>query len=242
MAVLSAVIISVLLMKIAFRTFDTRVIAKLNATDIVVLVLSAPQNYAARKTRSVWFLIGAGNATDRRSSDVISVDMDDAYDKLPLKIKLGFREALKRFPTARWIAKVDDDVYFRQDILMQTLNAVPQHLSAVGHIRRYARVCTSGKWADPDYKHWWYPPFPNGAHGYALTRDLVELLVRIDGYEYQGEDASIGIWIYDAGLPVTFVNSDEFVASGDCSQHAAVVGHRLKPSDIVACADDDQFT
>ena len=43
-----------------------------------------------------------------RTNDMVLLPMTDSYDKLPLKLKLGYKWALGH-TTAKWIMKADDD-------------------------------------------------------------------------------------------------------------------------------------
>ena len=64
----------------------------------------------------------------------------------------------------------------------------------VGRVRRDVEVPKGGKWADHEYAKPNYPPFCNG-DGWIVPHHLAQLIVDHDGFEYQGEDVSMGIWL-----------------------------------------------
>ena len=145
--------------------------------------------------------------------------MVDTYETLAHKLKLAFKWALEH-TDARWLLKSDDDSFVRVNVAMAALASLQPNMTVVGFIRCELTVPRIGKNAD-----WYllpeqsqartrrllparYPPFANGASGYAISRDVAALVVRLDGEEFGGEDTSLGIWLerhrQQTGVAVSF--------------------------------------
>ena len=170
-------------------------------------------------------------------SDLVLLPMVDFYRALPRKLKETCRWALAH-TEAKWMVKVDDDAVVRIPELEALLGQRDAtKLVVMGHIRRGAAVPKSGKWSDLDFIRPQYPPFANGAQGYAVTRGVAGAVVAHDGFEYQGEDVSLGIWMDEMKNPVQWVHSPQhFVAHENCSDRSKVViGHNISPAKMRAC-------
>ena len=169
-------------------------------------------------------------------NDIALLPMVDYYRALPHKVKLGFRWALQH-AQAQWVVKTDDDSYFvasEADKLFSTLD--PTEMTVVGHIEREEKVAHSGKWAEySEYQSKFYPPFPNGA-GYVVSSGVAQYIADYDGFEYQGEDVSVGIWLNESASTVTWLHSDLFVTDGDCTNTSRIViGHNISPLKMRQC-------
>ena len=162
--------------------------------------------------------------------------MVDYYRALPRKLKEMYRWALAN-TEAKWIVKVDDDAVASITELETMVGKEDGNKSAVmGHVRRGVLVPKSGKWADPDYLRPIYPSFANGAHGHAVTRSVAEAVVAHDGIEYQDKDVSLGIWIDEMKEQVQWIDSQYFVAHGNCHDKSKIViGHDISPVEMRAC-------
>jgi hypothetical protein len=129
-------------------------------------------------------------------SDLILVPMMDTYGGLPRKVKEALSWGLKN-TNSEWFMKVDDDVAVRAKRIEQALSMFdPSHDMIIGRVRKNAGIPRGGKWADHEYKsHQKYPTFCNGGEGWIVPRHLARMIVDHDGFEYQGEDISMGIWV-----------------------------------------------
>ena len=175
-------------------------------------------------------------------NDIALLPMVDYYRALPHKVKLGFSWALQH-AQAQWVVKTDDDSYFvasEADKLLSTLD--PTEMTIVGHIERDESVPRSGKWAEyPEYKPNIYPPFPNGANGYTVSLRVAQYIADYDGFEYQGEDVSVGIWLDRSPCVVTWLHSELFVPDGDCRNTSRIViGHNISPLKMKQCYEFNQ--
>jgi hypothetical protein len=170
--------------------------------------------------------------------DIVLLDMVDYYRALPKKVKLGYKWALAH-SNAQWIVKTDDDSYVVMHNVERTLASMnSSRMIVLGHIIYNAGVPRDGKWAEfVEYKENHYPAFPNGAHGHAVSRSVAKFIVDYDGFEYQGEDVSLGIWLRDGKQPVEWVYSAGFVSDGNCmlKNDRSVIGHNISPEGMRKC-------
>jgi hypothetical protein len=169
--------------------------------------------------------------------DIVLLDMVDYYRALPKKVKLGYKWAIAH-SNAKWIVKTDDDSYVVMSNIERMLGSMnSSRMIVVGHIIYNAGVPRDGKWAEfVEYKEHQYPAFPNGAHGHAVSRNVAKFIVDHDGFEYQGEDVSIGIWLRDGKQPVEWVYSAGFVNDGNCmKKDRSVIGHNISPEGMRKC-------
>ena len=184
--------------------------------------------------------------------DVVQLPMVDTYETLAHKLKLAFKWALEH-TDARWLLKSDDDSFVRVNVAMAALAPLQPNMTVVGFIRCETTVPRIGKNAD-----WYllpeqsqartrrllparYPPFANGASGYAISRDVAALVVRLDGEEFGGEDTSLGIWLerhrQQTGVAVSFLYTRAaFAQTAFCEDpDVAVMGHNMSPQRIRSC-------
>lgn len=173
---------------------------------------------------------------------LVLVPMIDTYRALPHKLKLGYNWVLEH-TNAKWLVKIDDDNVARIPNLVKLLNMYnSSDFVVLGWIRRNLGVPRGGKYADPEYYKSKYPPFANGAEGHAVTRGVAHAVVSYNGFEYQGEDVSLGIWLDEMNIPVQWVNvypkHFTLTETGDCTDsNASIIGHKLRPSDMRRCFD-----
>jgi Galactosyltransferase len=145
------------------------------------------------------------------------------------------------------------------------------HAIVVGHIVRNVPVQRAGKWAEQrEYiqSHAIYPPWPQGSCGYLLSRAAGEYIATRYDRDIaslslangapaaltlpmlQGEDTSLGIWMAQSNLNVTWIDSSLFVNHGDCMVPSSIasdalstsnetvawsIGHRISPEQIFRC-------
>eukprot|EP00284_Hemiselmis_tepida_P017536 CAMPEP_0174923918 /NCGR_PEP_ID=MMETSP1355-20121228/6900_1 /TAXON_ID=464990 /ORGANISM="Hemiselmis tepida, Strain CCMP443" /LENGTH=3102 /DNA_ID=CAMNT_0016169659 /DNA_START=138 /DNA_END=9443 /DNA_ORIENTATION=+ len=161
--------------------------------------------------------------------DVVFLPTVDVYRNLPRKLKDVYSWALANVD-ARWLMKADDDIIVLDfDGLVEYLcDLEVQEKVVVGKIAKQYPVHRDGKWAELDFMRGVedavYPPFPKGSHGHVVSRDVAAAVTELDGFEYQGEDTSLGIWI-DESYPqgqITWIDSRGFQRS-DTEESASVL-------------------
>ena len=154
-----------------------------------------------------------------------------------------------------WILKVDDDVVVRlqtlQYYILRKFNPVTPIV--IGRMEPNSKVHRTGKWAeDPKWVDEEYPPWAYGSTGYVMSRAVMDYVAsqfyQTDDkgdsasasarrqqhglYYYQGEDTSLGIWLFESPLDVTWIDSPDFsIETSKWYNHkfTAVIGHDLKP-------------
>jgi len=179
-------------------------------------------------------------AEQEKYQDIINIERPDSYKSLVHKLKAAFDWVLKN-TKADWIVKADDDTFVRVSSVAKLLSRYsPTNPTVVGRVIHGSRVAKQGKWAEPEYHQKTYPPWPQGSCGYAVSRPVAEYVANhIDSlYEYQGEDASLGIWMDESPLKNTVLweKSAAFANEGNCHDPKFVmVGHQLSPTKMRAC-------
>ena len=88
-----------------------------------------------------------------------------------------------------------------------------------------------------------YPPYMNGCAGHIISKNIAEYIVEnINSpktQEYTNEDASLGIWLYNAPF-VRHINYVNFLRGGKCDGHCKMrnrylVGHKIGPKTQTSC-------
>jgi hypothetical protein len=177
---------------------------------------------------------------------LIADDVLDTYRSLPQKLKAAYSFVSQRLPNAQWIVKVDDDFYMRVaefSNYLQSLDTNTTKLMVVGgDIRDRNTAHLSGKWNEvPQYpRGGLYPPFPLGSMGHAVTRGVVEYIVKHQQvlFDYQGEDVSVGIWLKDAKDGVEWKSVPKIMVNhGNCQRPGPelVIGHDVTPAKMRQC-------
>lgn len=169
--------------------------------------------------------------------DIVVLQMKDFYRALPKKLKLAYEWGVKN-TRAQWFLKIDDDSGVRLSALESFLSQIDSSkMYVIGSLRRKLSVPKSGKWAETNYNSQTYPIFANGAEGHVVSRQIAEHVYRYDGFEYQGEDVSLGIWISEMKLDVNWKDMQgKFVNNGDChNKNYMVIGHDIPPSKMRDC-------
>lgn len=185
-----------------------------------------------------------------RNQDLLEIPMKEEYSRLPEKMMQAYNWALTTIPSAKWVAKADDDMFVNVANLDQYLLKYNPNLPMViGEIVHHSKVAKIGKWAEPGYDHEYYPYWPKGSAGHVLSRAAVEYFVVNSEslFRYQGEDTCIGIWLDEAQKSgrlkhVTYIYAKKGFLSGgdnDCrkAEDIIMVGHELNPNDQVACLE-----
>lgn len=190
----------------------------------------------------------------RAHDDVVLLPVVDVYRHHVRKLKLALGWILAHTP-ARWVLKADDDTFHRVALAPLWLtervgDAVP---TIVGLIR--VNVPLPRADADPSKvtelnlqaygTRTVMPPWPNGATGYALTRDVAAFVVHHDGPELACEDASMGLWLsaWTSTPAVRILNAPAQFQEGDgrtclTNPRALVMGHgSMGLKNAQRCAD-----
>jgi antitoxin (DNA-binding transcriptional repressor) of toxin-antitoxin stability system len=188
--------------------------------------------------------------------DMLIMPEPDVYKTLSHKIKFAYKWVVSN-TNAKWIAKVDDDMYVRVASLQfhieaqygvdpgsrSALNdATPAQYYLIGNIKRNTPVQSGGhkNAEDPKYKPKRYPPWAAGSSGHAVSRPVAEYISENHDtlYNYQGEDTSIGIWLSESPFysKVKYVTSNRFANGADCmSTNADSLGHQISIERIREC-------
>eukprot|EP00300_Choanocystis_sp_HF-7_P036526 c52384_g1_i1.p1 GENE.c52384_g1_i1~~c52384_g1_i1.p1 ORF type:complete len:437 (-),score=129.08 c52384_g1_i1:133-1443(-) len=202
--------------------------ATLPRANLIVGVVSSPEDANRREAvRSTWmqlqsltdpklnaltveekkqmvikFVVGQTADTELEASlisesakygDIVRVPVREAYFNLTLKTGEFFRYAVSNY-NFDYAFKCDDDSFVRIDHLLEELK---RH----GTERVYMGKIWTGTPVDRRVDHFSvykeYSPFAAGA-GYALSRDLVEFIVRNwdNLHKWPMEDVAVGMWLY----------------------------------------------
>jgi hypothetical protein len=158
-------------------------------------------------------------------SDVIFLPTKDFHRNLPRKLKDAYGWAL-RSTNATWFLKADDDMLFVDIPRLQHFlcSLESQESTVVGRVASNVPVDRDGKWAETNYLPAFYPPFCKGAFGHAISRDIASDVVEFDGFEYHGEDVSLGIWLDESprSNDITWISAAGFQSDADLAEPEAV--------------------
>ncbi len=178
--------------------------------------------------------------------DILFGSSAESYRGLPEKLKDAYATSLNESSATTWFCKIDDDSFVRLSLLERFLEKFemnpPRHVmpAVVGHIARGWGVHRSGKWAEHNYKHSMYPPFPVGSFGHCVTRPVAEYIVGHRGklFNYQGEDVSVGIWLHESPVSVRWVHTGKFLNNGRCGSSDVVIsGHNVDVPQMQRCQE-----
>jgi hypothetical protein len=211
---------------------------------MIVLVPSARENAerraAIRETwahgHAVYFILGGpftANDPNQRAleneqssfHDLLDTLHPDTYAALPYKLKYAYTWVTSMLPRVEWIVKVDDDTVVRVDSLRNFLAKFnPNVPTVIGRIIEASGVAKTGKWAEYKYPHAQYPYWPQGSCGHVVSRAVASYVATLQEYTfYQGEDTSLGIWLDESDLQVTWINSGYFSNERQCMKHVSIV-------------------
>lgn len=177
------------------------------------------------------------NLEKEQYGDIVEVDMVDFYRALPKKLKLAYKWGVETYPTAKWFAKIDDDVFFNARNIYKSLTEYDFPV-VLGAVRREMAVARTGKWAESFYPKKKYPDSPTGS-GYLANRLFAQFVATHadDLHEYQGEDVSVGIWI-DEKIPNSKIIHSEYVRSiSQCERDSWTCGHELGEGDMLVLSE-----
>ena len=83
------------------------------------------------------------------------------------------------------------------------------------------------------------PLWPKGSHGHIVSRPVAEYVAGMSNVTYyQGEDTSLGIWLSESYLRVSWISSPYFQNHGRCEEDEwIVIGHQISPDHMRECYD-----
>lgn len=239
-----------------------------NASNVVVIVLSARANFERRQViRETWaknlhnifFVLGGPdpesspdmdmsnpNSTSIRLfreqetyQDMLDTVHPDTYKGLPYKLHYAIKW-IGRYEHIQWVLKADDDVVVRlrtlQYYVLRKYN--PTTPMVIGRMEPNSAPHARGKWAeDPKMTMETYPPWAYGSSGYVMSRGVIDYIASEQSiYYYQGEDVSLGLWLYESPLDVTWIDSPDFNLQKDQlwynHKYSVVIGHDLTVEEI----------
>ena len=141
----------------------------------------------------------------------LSLQIEDTYEALPMKIHAAFAWIYKNYPDAAGIFKTDDDIYFEN---MGTLiKQIQTHKSIPYWGHRVINV-PAGPYRDSDYKRYSNSVRPLrdeshycGGNGYWVSKLLIPVVVNSTLFQYGAEDSIMGTVLNKAGYkPNAFSN------------------------------------
>jgi hypothetical protein len=223
----------------------------------------------AQNHSNVYFIIGGpepDNLEDKDSSnpnststrlfeeqstfgDILDTIHPDTYKSLPYKVHFAIQWISKHpnMKQVQWIVKADDDAVVRINTLRQGVlrKFNPSLPIVVGRMEANSRPHRAGKWAeDPKFAEFEYPPWSYGSTGYVMSRPVADYVASEKSlYYYQGEDTSLGIWLYESPLDVTWIDSPQFTLEDwrwGTHTYSAIIGHDLTPEAIRECFEKYQ--
>ena len=233
--------------------------------DMVIGISSHPNDVAARRVlRHTWlshtknntsahvrhvFLLGANprdNTLQERISqesklynDILQQDFIDHYDNLTVKSMMLFEWVDIECRNARYVFKVDQDVYVNVPSVINIIRNTTKDDSVIG--RCLTRVSpdrdSEGRWhvTREEYPESIYPPFCTGPH-YLVPMGLVHLIPELSPNipMLHLEDVYMGLLIKKAGYDVRDAqefhrNTNKYTAQTVCSfiRHITVY-HRVR--------------
>jgi Galactosyltransferase len=178
-----------------------------------------------------------------RYGDLLDTIHPDTYKGLPYKLHYAIQWIANHddLQHIQWILKADDDVVVRPNTLRYYVlrNFNPLAALVIGRIEPSSTPHRTGKWAEdprwPEGEN--YPPWAYGSTGYVMSRAVFHYIAAQSSlYYYQGEDASLGIWLYESPLDVSWIDSPDFcIQASDAyydHKYSAVIGHDVSPDDM----------
>ena len=191
-------------------------ICKSPAPSLLILVVSAPQNFQARMSiRETWgkyanglslspphdsftvslaFLLGKRRDTwtdytprseSERFHDIIIGKFEDTYENLTRKTLMGLKWMTSYCAAAKYVLKIDDDIFVHIPNLVEMLKTIPANLTGgiYGHLHSGSQTQRQGMWAvtHDQYPLSKYPPYMSGA-SYVISGNIVRKLLLVSQY------------------------------------------------------------
>lgn len=236
-----------------------------SVVDVVILVLSAHQNFEQRQAiRETWadgiiyFVVGHSNCTTTTEclqedhnlllkeqllyQDLVEIPIIESYRRLPEKVIQAYHWTLQHIPSVQWLVKADDDTFLRPLSLQRYLRKYNSNIPIwIGKMIPHSPVARSGKWADFAFPADFYPYWAIGSAGHIVSRTIAQYVVMHSAtlYRYQGEDVSLGIWLDQWKEEVTYIQAERMITNdgiGVCGiPRYLMIGHDLTLDEIYEC-------
>ncbi|XP_077985335.1 beta-1,3-galactosyltransferase 1-like [Glandiceps talaboti] len=143
-----------------------------------------------------------------RFGDILFVDMKDTYRNLVNKTILIMHWAALYCSNAKYVMKVDDDVYVNMVNLVHMLESSPRNRYVVsvvhGHIVPIRTKKSKFYVSEEDWPEKLYPPYPSGpayVMSYDVTRDIY--LHALNTPLFVWEDVYVGVVLKKIGIKLT---------------------------------------
>jgi hypothetical protein len=229
----------------------------------VFLVLSSHENFLRREAiRKTWgvkdmtfFVVGHSRYDDTADDDhqlllreqltyqdLVEIPMVESYARLPEKVVQAYHWTMNNFPNINWIVKVDDDSFVRPPSLDRYLDKYnPTVPMLIGKIIPRSRAARKGKWAEHEWKPEFYPYWAIGSAGYIVSKAVAQYVVENSGslHRYQGEDVSLGIWLYLWEQRVTYIQAWSMITNDGIDvcgiPRYMIIGHDLTLDEMYHC-------
>ncbi|XP_070547765.1 uncharacterized protein [Ptychodera flava] len=232
---------------------------------VVVCVISSPVHFDRRiAIRETWgryfdpvkmvnivtvFVLGTSTDTaiqkkilfeDNLFGDIIQGDFDDTYEHLVFKTLSLLRWVMNNCASAKYVVKVDDDVWLNFDLLLKILQPAPRSKFYLGFPRIYAPVLRGpvAKWYTPEemYPSATYHPYQSGP-AYVLSNDLVGKIFEASKTSkiFKWEDIYLGGIINKLGTyPYSSIDFDMMgLARSTCALRACAMCHKYYAKDFL---------
>lgn len=226
------------------------------ATNLLIVVLSAPSHYGVRNIiRESWaqtlpngaavrFVVGRRNLPEETEENVkqeekvhgdllLLDDIEESYSSLTKKL-LSTLKWVNRHVKYNFLMKVDEDTFVRVENILDELVSKPQERLYWGFFDGRAHVKRMGKWSETNFVLCdRYLPYALGG-GYVISKDLVMYVAKHADIlkQLNNEDVSLGTWLGPLDINrIHDVNFDTEYKSRGC-YNSYLVTHKKTPEDL----------
>ncbi|XP_029441634.1 beta-1,3-galactosyltransferase 2-like [Rhinatrema bivittatum] len=188
----------------------------------------------------------------RMFGDIIQQDFLDTYHNLTLKTLMGMEWVSRYCPNARYVMKVDSDMFFNADYLVHSL-LKPEELPRERYISGLI-VANTGPLRSKAYK--WYVPkeiYPNDTYppycagpGYVFSADMAKRIYDVaQGLKVVNmEDVFMGICLYELQIQITKPPAGLFnghhIAYDRCKFKKLIIVHHYSAEQLLQLWPDFQ--
>lgn len=226
------------------------------ATNLLLVVMSAPSHYAERNVireswaqslpngASVRFAVGSRNLPDEVFKNIkqeekvhgdllLLEDIEESYSSLTRKL-LSTLKWVSQHVRYNFLMKVDEDSFVRVDKILDELLSKPQERLYWGFFDGRAHVKRSGKWSETGFVLCdRYLPYALGG-GYVISKDLVTYVANNADLlkQFNSEDVSLGTWLGPLDIHrIHDANFDTEYKSRGCF-NSYLVTHKKSPDEL----------
>lgn len=245
-----------------------------NNTFLVLLIPVESHNSEARDAiRKTWgnesiaegivrlFLLGVKNATrdpgtrdlqqrslraeSQHHHDMIQQDYVDSYYNLTIKTLMGMHWVSRYCPTAKYVMKVDSDMFVNTEYLIQKLLKanIPREMYFTGYLMRGYKPNRNkdSKWYMPPelYPSGSYPTFCSGT-GYVFSGDMAKRIyaTSLSIRRLHLEDVYVGLCLSKLNIepmlpPNEFLFNHWKVSYSSCKYSQLITSHEFRPSELL---------